>query len=173
MYYTYCYLNEEGKPYYIGKGSGNRAYDFNHSVSLPPRDRILILKNNLTEEDAFRHEVYMIEILGRKNQGTGILENMTKGGKQPPRFIAHSEHTKIGMKQRRHSEETKRKIGVKSKERMTEQEKKKLSDLWKGRPLEEETKQKISKTMKGRPKSEETKRKMREAAKMRWQNTKS
>lgn len=169
MYYTYCYLNEDGRPYYIGKGLGDRAYDRNHSVSLPSRDRILILKDNLTEEDAFKHEVYMIDILGRKSQG-GILENIHRGGKQPPVFVAHSEQTKAKMRQRRHSEETKRKIGDKSKERMTEQEKQKLSNLWKGRPLLEETKVKISQTMKGKPKSEETKKRMREAAKKRWEN---
>lgn len=169
MYYTYCYLTEDRKPYYVGKGSGDRAYDPNHSVSLPPRDRILILKDKLTEEDAFKHEVYMIDILGRKSQG-GILENIHRGGKQPPVFVAHSEQTKTKMRQRRHSEETKRKIGIKSKAKMTEQEKQKLSDLWKGRPLEEETKRKISQSMKGKPKSEETKRKMREAAKRRWQS---
>tara|TARA_E500000318_G_C3445099_1_gene166604 strand:+ start:106 stop:624 length:519 start_codon:yes stop_codon:yes gene_type:complete len=169
MYYTYCYLTEDRKPYYVGKGRGDRAYDPNHSVSIPPRDRILILKDKLTEEDAFKHEVYMIDILGRKSQG-GILENIHRGGKQPPVFVAHSEQTKTKMRQRRHSEETKRKIGIKSKAKMTEQEKQKLSDLWKGRPLEEETKRKISQSMKGKPKSEETKRKMREAAKRRWQS---
>ena len=170
MYYTYCYLNEEGRPYYIGKGSGGRAYDLNHSVSLPPRDRILLLKDNLTEEESFRHEVYMIEVLGRKNQGTGILENMTKGGKQPPTFILHSEETKSKMRQRRHSEETKRKIGAASKARMNEDEKQKLSNLWKGRPLTQETKDKLSKSLKGIRRSEETREKMRIAAKKRWEN---
>lgn len=171
MYYTYCYLNEDGQPYYIGKGIGDRAYDRNHSVSLPPRDRIQILKDNLTEEEAFRHEVYMIEVLGRKNQGTGILENMTKGGKQPPAFVAHSKKTKSKMRQRRHSEETKRKIGAASKSRMNEEAKQKLSDLWKGRLLTEETKNAISQTLKGQTKSEETKKRMSEAAKKRWQNS--
>ena len=168
MYYTYCYLNEDGKPYYVGKGNGDRAYDPNHSVSLPPRDRILILKEGLTEEEAFRHEIYMIEILGRKNQGTGLLENMTKGGKQPPAFVAHSEKTKSKMRQRRHSEETKRKIGAASKARMNEEAKQKLSGLWKGRPLAEETKNKLSKSLTGIKRSDETKRKMSEAAKERW-----
>lgn len=171
MYYTYCYLNEDSKPYYVGKGSGNRAYDDNHSVSLPPRERILILKDNLTEDEAFKHEIYMIEILGRLNTGTGILQNMTKGGKQPPKFVKHSPETVEGMKRRRHSEETKRKIGAASKGRPCKEEvKQKLSKLWTGRNLSDETKRKMSEAAKGkpRPKSAETRRKMSEAAKRRW-----
>jgi len=166
MYYTYCYLNEEGKPYYIGKGHGNRAYDRNHSVSLPPRDRILILKDNLTEEEAFRHEVYMIAILGRKSQGEGILENIQKGGNQPPRLTHHSEETKSKMRRRRHSEETKRKIGQSSKGRPCKEHiKEHLSELYKGRPLAEDTKKKLSKSLTGIKRSEETRRKMSEAKK--------
>jgi hypothetical protein len=87
-YYTYAYLREDGTPYYIGKGKGNRAY-IKHWRSKtrggyftpPEKERILILKNNLTEEEAYKHEIYMIEILGRKDLGTGILRNMSSGGK--------------------------------------------------------------------------------------------
>lgn len=80
-YYTYAYLREDGTPYYIGKGKGRRAYNRNcKSVRLPEKDRILILKKNLTEEEAFIHEIYMIAVLGRKDLGTGILRNLTEGG---------------------------------------------------------------------------------------------
>lgn len=134
----------------------------------------MILKNNLTEEDAFRHEVYMIEILGRKNQGTGILENMTRGGNQPPVFIAHSEETRSKMRQRRHSEETKKKIGQSSKGRPCKDwVKKHLSKKYKGRSLTPETKEKLSKSLTGIKRSEETKRKMSESAKRRWEKIKS
>jgi hypothetical protein len=79
-YYTYAYLREDGPPYYIGKGSGRRAYSSNHRINLPPKDRILILKRFVNEYDAFKHEMYMIAVLGRKDLGTGILQNLSEGG---------------------------------------------------------------------------------------------
>ena len=80
MYYTYAYLREDRTPYYIGKGSGKRVYSKIRSVSIPPKDRILILKKDLTEDEAFQHEKYMIAVFGRKDLGTGILHNKTDGG---------------------------------------------------------------------------------------------
>jgi hypothetical protein len=82
-YYTYAYLREDGTPYYIGKGKGRRIFDKENRTSCPvPKDkkRVIYLKKNLTEDEAFQHEVYMISILGRKNNGTGILRNLTDGG---------------------------------------------------------------------------------------------
>jgi hypothetical protein len=80
-YYTYAYLREDRTPYYIGKGKGKRIYSKNRRIN-PPRDnsRIIFLKQNLTEEEAFKHEIYMIAVFGRKDLGTGILYNMTDGG---------------------------------------------------------------------------------------------
>jgi hypothetical protein len=80
-YYTYAYLREDGTPYYIGKGINNRAYKGDcKSVRVPPKNRILFLKTGLTEEESFKHEIYIINILGRKDIGTGILRNLTDGG---------------------------------------------------------------------------------------------
>jgi len=80
-FYTYAYLRKDGTPYYIGKGQRDRAYSKNHiNIFVPPKERIIFLKKNLLEEEAFKHEKYMIGIFGRKDLGTGILHNKTEGG---------------------------------------------------------------------------------------------
>ena len=82
-FYTYAYLREDGTPYYIGKGKDRRCFIKGKKESVsPPKDksRIIFLKQNLTEEEAFKHEIYMIAVFGRKELGTGILRNLTNGG---------------------------------------------------------------------------------------------
>ena len=76
-------MRENGTPYYIGKGQGNRAFvRRGRRGAQTPKDesRIIFLKTGLTEEEALKHEVYMIFVLGRKDLGTGILRNLTDGG---------------------------------------------------------------------------------------------
>jgi general stress protein YciG len=80
-YYTYAYLREDRTPYYIGKGKKDRIDNpLHNSIHLPPKNRRIFLKQNLTEEESFKHEIYMIDVFGRKDLGTGILHNMTNGG---------------------------------------------------------------------------------------------
>ena len=80
IYYVYKYLREDGTPYYIGKGKGNRAYNPDHTVKLPPRDRIRFVIKNISEADAHTLEKELILLYGRKDLGTGILRNLTEGG---------------------------------------------------------------------------------------------
>lgn len=82
-YYCYAYLREDGSPYYIGKGSGKRIHSTVHNVNLPPIERRVILKNNLTNEDALELEKKIIAKYGRKEFGD-ILHNKTDGGDSPP-----------------------------------------------------------------------------------------
>jgi DNA invertase Pin-like site-specific DNA recombinase len=65
------------------------------------RNRVLILKRNLTEEEAFRHEIYMIAVFGRKDIGTGILGNKSDGGEGPsgakrPDLVSYNQQHKKG-----------------------------------------------------------------------------
>jgi hypothetical protein len=186
-FYTYAYLREDRTPYYIGKGSGERVYKKDRRVR-PPKDksRIIFLKQNLTEEEAFRHEIYMIAVLGRKDLGTGILHNRTDGGEGASGCIP-SEETRRKMseagKGRIFSEEHRIKIGQSNKRRIVSEEtrkkmserirseetRKKMSESGKVKIFSEEHKRKISEANKNP--SEETKRKMSEVKKgRRWWN---
>ena len=185
-YYTYAYLREDKTPYYIGKGKGNRLYKRGSRVFAPPKDksRIIYLKQNLTEGEAFKHEIYMIAVLGRIDLGTGILHNRTDGGDGVSGYIPSEETRKkisVATKGKNHpmygktlSNETKRKISEKTRGKkikpFTEEHRRKLSVASKN--LSEETRKKLSDVNRGennpnygKTASEETKRKMSEAHK--------
>ena len=137
-YYTYAYLREDKTPYYIGKGKGSRIYRKTKRIK-PPKDksRVIYLKQNITEEQAFKHEIYMISVFGRKDLGTGILHNRTNGGDGVSGAIV--------------SEETRKKISVANKGKThSEEHIRKLSEVHKGHIVSEETKRKISEANKGR-----------------------
>ncbi len=101
-YYTYAYLREDGTPYYIGKGSGFRMYDDRGKACFKPNDkkRIIVLKYFDMEFDAFKHEIYMISVLGRKDLGTGILRNRTDGGDGYNRVIRDETRKKMSESQK-------------------------------------------------------------------------
>jgi hypothetical protein len=187
-YYTYAYLREDKTPYYIGKGKGNRIYDKRKTIKSPKdKSRIIYLKQNLTEEEAFRHEIYMIDVFGRKDLGTGILYNRTDGGEGSSGCIPSQEtrkklsdanrggnHPNYGKTA---SEESRKKMSEASKGIIhSEETKRKISDANKN--PSEETRRKMSERQKGeknhnydKTASEETKRKLSEAMKGRqWWN---
>ena len=114
QYYTYAYLREDGTPYYIGKGRNNRAFKKNKGDIRPPKDKskIIFLKQNLTEEEAFKHEIYMIAVFGRKDLGTGILRNRTNGGEGVSGGIISEEN-------RKKRSEVGKKVSLKHKENKT------------------------------------------------------
>jgi len=165
QYYTYAYLREDRTPYYIGKGKEDRIYSTCRR-NTPPKDksRIIFLKQNLTEAEAFKHEIYMIAVFGRKDLGTGILRNRTDGGE--------------GVSGRITSKESKRKISESNKgKKRSEETKIKLSEAKKGKTHSNETKEKMSEAHKGntnrlgKTHSEESKRKLSEAKKgIKWWN---
>jgi len=181
-YYTYAYLREDRTPYYIGKGNGRRAYQ-KQKWHNPPKNksRIIFLKQNLTEEEAFKHEIYMIAVFGRKNLGTGILRNRTNGGEGVSGLV-HTDESKKKMskaskgnshfKGKKHTEESKRKNSEAHKGKiLSEEHRRKVGESFKGKILSEEHKRRISEGKKGKKHTEESKKRNSEAHKGRkWWN---
>jgi hypothetical protein len=154
-FYVYAYMRENNTPYYIGKGSGLRAWNPNHTINLPKdKSRIIVLEQRLTEIGAFALERRMIKWYGRVDLCTGILHNKTDGGEgvsgkivsQPTRDKIRKKL--IGKKTGPRTQETKSKISEKLsgiiRGPMSETQKEKLSLLHLGKTHSEQSKLKRS-----------------------------
>ena len=132
-YYVYFHINPvKNKIFYVGMGSGNRAYKYGRNQHW---ERVVkkygwivdIIEEGLTQEEAKEREKFYIKKIGRQN-----LTNMTDGG---------DGDTFTG---RKHSEESK----------------KKMSEVKKGKIASKITRSKMSESHKGRKHSEESKKKI-------------
>lgn len=78
--YVYAYIRKDGTPYYIGKGTGNRAWVKHNNAKRPSaRSRIIICESNLSEIGSYALERRLIRWHGLKTEN-GILHNFTMGG---------------------------------------------------------------------------------------------
>lgn len=169
-YYVYVWLRSKDSdiapkytPYYVGKGSGKRAFEKYGRTVPAPRDSgcVAFVAEGLTEERAFELESYCIKLYGRVNTGTGILRNRTDGGDGPSGMIM-SEETRRKMSEQRQGEKhplwgkprpdhVKQKISVASSG---------PNNSRYGVPLSQETRDKISQSNTGKPKSSDHREKL-------------
>lgn len=150
-FYVYAYLRfqaslhgPKGSPYYIGKGTGDRAFKRGKKSMPIPKDdsHIVFIQEGLTEEDAFALEKYCIALYGRVDAGTGILRNLTDGGE--------------GASGAKRSPETRAKLAAQKRGNQIWLGKKhspetimKLARINQGKKLSEAAKEKISRAVKG------------------------
>ena len=136
-----------------------------------------IIQDNLSWEDACKLEKELILEYGRRDNGTGVLVNMTDGGEGISNVTDEVVARIISSRKwYKHSDEVKKKLSEINKgKKQSDEAKLKQSIAAKNRPsnrkgikLSDETKQKISLAKKGKsinrivPISEETKQKIRE-----------
>ena len=84
-YYTYAhYKADTGEIFYIGKGKSNRAFNSrsDHWKNVVNKHGLIvkIIADFEHEVDAFKMEIHLIAMIGRKDKGIGPLINLTDGG---------------------------------------------------------------------------------------------
>lgn len=103
-FYVYGYFEIDcSNPFYIGKGQGNRMWEHFKPTVLHSNDMfhcklrsmvfndqkviVQIIKDNLTEVEAYEYEIQLIFQYGRRDLGTGCLINQSDGGEGRSGFI--------------------------------------------------------------------------------------
>lgn len=132
-FYVYIHTKPDGTPFYVGKGTGRRAYmktnrnkHWKNTISKYENYRVDIFKDKLNENDANNLEIILIKAFGRMDLSLGTLVNMTNGGE-----CGNDRPTK-------HKDETKKKI---SKAMSII---KKGNKIWLGRKHKDSSKLKLS-----------------------------
>jgi hypothetical protein len=176
----YHYLRYDNTPYYVGRGSYTRPYEKHSGATSTPKDKskILIIATDIDFLTSKAMEIFWIAVYGRKDLGTGILNNRTDGGEGATGYMHTAEHKKyISELQtgRKVSDKTRKKISLSKigsnnpmygkdspmKDRHhTPEVCKRLSEINTGKQQSDAAKQKNSDAHIGKKKSVETRLKM-------------
>ena len=170
-FYVYLHVRLDNMtPFYVGKGHGNRAYNLSRGKGTHHDNickacgcKVVIIKDNLTENQAFKLENKMIEYyVHTLSYGINIegyddydhelpyLTNFTWGGE--------------GVSGRKHSEEEKQKMSkAKKGKKNSKEHNKNISKAKKGKKNSKEHNKNISKSLKGIQFSEEHKQNIGES----------
>ena len=169
MFYTYAHYKPDNSVFYIGKGQRNRAWScrnrnphWRNIVAKHGEHKVEILAHWPTEQEAFEHEVFLIDCF--RNMGCAMA-NITNGGEGCSGLV-HTDAVKqkisqihkgkkLSLKQiemirkastgRKHSDKTKLYLTKLNKERvLTKDQKQRIRAAHVGKQLSEETKKKIS-----------------------------
>ena len=133
-FYTYLHCKPSGVPFYVGKGCGDRCYNFNtrnnhhkNIVKKYGKENILVyIFNCESEEQAFSDEVQQIKQLRKElhklaNQTDGGDGHSGKGRKHKPLSEEAKIHISLGMmgkKRKPFSEETKIRMSISASKRI-------------------------------------------------------
>lgn len=176
QFYTYIFATPKGVPFYVGKGKGPRwTFGGNQWARRKARKisseggrvRVLIFMAS-SEQAAFQREVQLIAAYGRRNNGTGVLCNLTDGGEGS-----------AGMK---HAEESRLKIAAAVKKSWSNQDHKRSRSgpgnpmfgkpsAMRGRSQSDSARKKMSIAKRAFWSEEENRNRHSETAKRNWANS--
>jgi hypothetical protein len=153
-FYVYGhYISGSDVPFYIGKGTGRRAYHkydrskfWKSLVTKYGGYDVKILYENLTNEEALAIEKQLIAQHGRRDLTTGYLVNQTDGGD------GVSGHSPLSIQRI-----VKNRIG----KPLSDVHKKKISEALKGRTVSDSSREKIRTAFLGKKRPQEVIEKMR------------
>lgn len=111
QFYIYVHCRPSGEPFYVGKGSGRRAYDLRPSSRVNPHHANVVTKygkknilisvyNCESEQQSFQYEVWFKKWCDSQNFK---LTNLTNGGEGGTSGYKHTEQTKIKMRKRQNA----------------------------------------------------------------------
>lgn len=152
-YCVYKHIKPNGEVFYIGMGNKKRPYtfsdrsDFWKKITSKYDYKIIIIKNNISKNEAYKLERMLISKYGRRDLGKGTLVNHTDGGDGSYNVVI--------------SEETRLKISIANTgSKRSNETKKKMSEAAKGRVFTAETRLKMSNSAKNKTMTEEHKNKL-------------